>query len=326
MTSHSIFITGGSGYVGRNLIRHFISHGHRVVALARSDKAAATITGLGAEVRRGDLFDTDLADAMAGCDWLIHAAADTDHNNRSRTQYRTNVDGTNHVLNSARQAGIQRALYISTESVLLDGRPLHQATEDHPLPTKAIGQYSRSKAIAEQKALALASDDFHVVVVRPRFVWGRDDTTALPQLVAAAQSGQLAWIDGGNYRTSTTHIQNLCHGIALALQHGHNGDVYFLSDDEPVVFREFATQLLATQNIIAADKTVPLALLKTLAAVGDFVSSVSGGRLSGPVTRQSLATSAVEVTLDISKAKTELGYQPVITREEGLAEIDTRAN
>ncbi len=68
------------------------------------------------------------------------------------------------------------------------------------------------------------------MAVRPRFVWGRDDTTALPALVEAARSGQTAWIEGGDYLTSTTHIDNLCHGVDLALRLGQGGEVYFLAD------------------------------------------------------------------------------------------------
>lgn len=325
MTTTSYFLTGGSGYIGRNLIRYLIAQGQSVVALARSDKSAARVAALGAQAVRGDVLDTDLAELMAGCQVLIHAAADTDHDNRSKSQYQTNVDGTRKVLDSARRAGINKALYISTESVLLTGKALHNINEDQPIPATAIGEYSRSKAAAERQALAFASEDFQVIVVRPRFVWGRDDTTALPHLVEAAVSGQLAWIDGGRYRTSTTHIHNLCVGIDRALENGKNGEVYFISDDEPVEFRQFATDLLASQGISAPDKNVPLWLLKTLAAGGDFLSRISAGAIRGPVTRQSLATSAVEVTLDISKAKTELDYRPVISRAEGLVELKNQS-
>ncbi|WP_220432617.1 NAD-dependent epimerase/dehydratase family protein [Saccharospirillum alexandrii] len=322
MTTTHFFLTGGSGYIGRNLIRFLTEQGHSVVALARSNDAAACVEALGARAFRADLLDTNLADGMVGCQVVIHAAADTDHDNRSVSQYRTNAEGTFNVLNSARQAGIKKALYLSTESVLLNGSPLQQVAEDHPIPQRAIGEYSRSKAAAEQVARNCADDDFHVVIVRPRFVWGRDDTTALPHLVHAAKSGQLAWINGGTYLTSTTHILNLCTGISLALEHGKNGDIYFIADDEPIEFRQFATSLLATQGVSAPDKSVPLWLLKTLAWGGDVANRISGGALRGPVTRQSLATSAVEVTLDITKAKEQLGYQPIISRAAGLAELE----
>jgi nucleoside-diphosphate-sugar epimerase len=327
MTSNKLFITGGSGYVGRNLIRHYVAKGRQVVALARSDAAMATVRALGADPWKGDLLSSDLAEGLAGCGELIHAAADTNHGRGTDAQIATNLDGTRNVLAAARQAKLSRVVYVSTESVLLDGWPLVNANEHHPVPRRPVGTYSRTKAAAERLALLQNTDSFAVVAVRPRMVWGRDDTTALPQLVGAASSGQLAWIDGGDYKTSSTHIANLCAGIDLALSKGRGGEVYFLSDGEPWAFRKLVSGILAANGVVVPDKTVPRWLLRTMATVGDALASLTAGRITLPITMQSFATSAVEVTLDISKARKELGYHPVMTIEDGLAEMgrDNRA-
>lgn len=323
MGQSRIFITGGSGYVGRNLIRQFVGQGHSVVALARSPKSAEVVEELGAVAVAGDLFSPDLAVKMAGCSVLIHAAADTDHGRGTEAQRRINVDGTRAVLEAAQQAGVAQAIYISTESVLLDGSPLVNADETRPMPAKPAGVYSATKGEAERLALALNAPGFAVMAVRPRMVWGRDDTTALPQLLGAAHSGQLAFIDGGTYLTSTTHIANLCAGIERVIERGRGGEVYFITDGAPIAFRTMVTKLLETQGITAPDKTVPRWVLRALVAVGNGLAAVSGGRLQGPLTLQAYATSAVEVTLDGGKAQRELGYQPVISREDGFAEMRT---
>lgn len=316
-----IFITGGSGYVGRNLIRHFVGRGIPVTALARSPKSERTVAELGATPFSGDLFGTDLTRGMEGCDVLIHAAADTDHGPGTESQRRVNEEGTRVVFKTARAAGIQRAIHLSTELVLADGHPLVNVDEHHPLPRRPAGSYSRSKAAAERCALSFNGGGMDVVAVRPRFVWGRDDTTALPNLLGAVKSGQFAWISGGDYLTTTTHIANLCHGIELAIARGKGGEVYFLGDDEPVRFRDFATALMATQGVKAPEKSVPRALLRLIAGVGDWLHKVSGGRITAPLTLQAFATSAVSITLDISKARRELGYVPIMSREAGLAEM-----
>ncbi|RKP43659.1 NAD-dependent epimerase/dehydratase family protein [Pararobbsia silviterrae] len=316
-----IFLTGGSGYIGRNVIRHFTALGVEIIALVRSEAARNTVTTLGAEPFDGDLLTAALHEGMASCDALIHAAADTDHGLGGQAQRRANVDGTRRVLDAARNAGIAQAIHLSTESVLLDGKPLINASERHPYPARFAGTYSSTKAEAERVALSFNTSDFPVVVLRPRFVWGRDDSTALPQIVAAATAGKFAWIDGGRYRTSTTHIANLVHGVELALLHGVGGNVYFITDGEPVMFRNFIARLLATQGIAEPTREVPGWLVRSIATVGESLGRLSRGAIKPIVTRQSLATASVEVTLDISKARAQLRYTPVVAIEDGLAEL-----
>ncbi len=318
---HRIFLTGGSGYVGRNLIRHFVARGIAVTALVRSDRSTEIVRELGAVPFRGDLFDATLAAGMAGCDALIHAAADTDHGPATEKQRNINEDGTSAVLDAARAAGIVKVIHLSTESVLATGKPLCNVDETIPLPVRPAGGYSRTKAAAERIALAANDPEFPVIVLRPRFVWGRDDTTALPTLVEAVRSGKFAWIAGGTYLTSTTHIANLCHAVELALGRGRGGEVYFISDGEPVPFRTMVSSLIETQGLVVPEKTVPRFLLRIVAAMGDLLAKLSGGRIVPPLTLQVFATSAVEVSFDIAKARRELNYAPIISRQEGLAEL-----
>lgn len=316
-----LFITGGSGYVGRNVVRHFVAQGVEVHALARSAQAGQCLHALGAKPVEADLFSAQLPLAMQGCDALVHAAADTQHGLASRNQHLVNVEGTRRVLAAAAQAQVARVVHISTESVLLDGRALVHADESHPYPLRPAGGYSASKIEAEQIALAAARQGLHVCVLRPRFVWGRDDTTALPQLLQAVDAGKFAWVGTGRYRTSTTHIGNLVHGIERALLAGEAGQCYFIADADVVEFRTFISDLLATQGRCASGKSVPRWLVYRLASVCEGIAPWLGGRWQPPVTRQALATSAVEVSLNIDKARNSLGYAPVVSRADGLEEL-----
>ncbi|MFQ5513511.1 MAG: NAD-dependent epimerase/dehydratase family protein [Myxococcota bacterium] len=323
--SRPVFVTGGSGYIGRNLLRKLQEEGHAVRALARSARSAEVVSSLGAEPILGDLFDLEaLRKGLAGAGSLIHAAADTDHGLGSTAQARANLDGTRNVYAEAKRARVRRALHLSTEAVLLTGRPLVSADETTPIPVRPAGGYSRTKAEAERIALQHADDSLEVVVVRPRFVWGRDDTTVLPQLIDAARSGKLAWIGGGHYRVSTTHIANAIHGMMLALDRGCPGQVYFITDGETVEFRAFITELLATQGVEAPSREVPRWLVVPVVRIGDGLARITGGVLHGPMSWQEYAVLGVEVTLDIDKARRDLGYTPVISREEGLAELRSR--
>lgn len=321
MGRHRVFVTGGSGFVGRNVVQHYIDTGAEVLALVRSHEAAEQLRALGATPVTGDLCTPDWLPSLQGCDLLIHAAADTSHAYVSRKQWQVNVEGTATLFRAAREAGVKRAVHISTESVLLSGEPLVMVDETCPFPRRFAGAYSQTKAEAERIALQHANDRFSVVVVRPRFVWGPGDTTALPQLVAAVESKKFAWIAGGNYLSSTTHIDNLCHGIALAAEFGGNKEVYFISDGQPQRFHDFVSRLLATQGLTVPEKTVARWLVKGLAKLGDICFKISGGRVQSPLNRQVYATSAVEVTFVIDKASNELGYMPVKSIEQGMREM-----
>lgn len=321
-TGTQIFVTGGSGYVGRNILRQYVAQGCKVVALARSDQSADVVRGIGATAYAGDLSDVDnLAKGMHGADLLIHAAADTNHGRPTDAQIETNLQGARNVYGAAKMAGVRRALHLSTEAVLLGGVPLVNARESTPYPARPAGAYSQTKGEAERIALENAGVDLEVVVMRPRFVWGRDDTTALPQLIEAAKSGKLAWIGGGQYLTSTTHIANLVHGICLVLEKGQSGEVYHITDGAPVTFRSFISDLLLAAGVTPPTKAMPRWVVKPVVQLGEALAGLTGGRIHGPMSWQEYATLGVEVTLDIGKAQATLGYQPVMSIADGMKEV-----
>ncbi len=315
-----IFISGVTGYVGRNLAKHFVPN-NDVVGLSRDLEKSLFLEELGVKIFKGDLHANNLSEGLVDCDVLIHTAADTDHKNTSNSQYDTNVIGTELLLNAAKFAGVKTFIHISTESVILTGKKSHQATENMPYPKNSIGSYSETKRLAEEIALQSSDDNFNVIILRPRFIWGRDDTTAIPQILNAIKSDQFAWIDGGKYKTSTTHIGNLCVGVECAITHGSSREVYFLSDDDDKTFKDMVSALIEAYGYISPTKSVPRMMLLFIAKLDNFRRRFFPKGKPLPITMQEFSTSAVEVTLDITKAKEELGYKPIISFQQGLFEI-----
>lgn len=312
-----VFVTGGSGFVGRNLLEAL--HRRRVpaVALARSDAAAAACAGRGAQVVRGDLGDqASLEAGMIGCDVVIHAAAHVLEWDTPAVFERINVQGTANVLAAARKARVPRLVHIGTEAALVGSGPLVQVDESRPLPARPLPGYPASKAAAER--LVRAASDLHTVVVRPRFIWGVGDTSLLPQLVGAVRAGRFRWISGGHYLTSTCHVDNVVEGTLLAAERGHKGEAYFLTDGAPVEFRGFISELLSTQGIDPGDASVPRGVAKALAVSCEAVARASGYRWRPPVTRVSIALMGEEVTVLDLKARSELGYTAAVRPEMGF--------
>ena len=201
------------------------------------------------------------------------------------------------------------------------GQPLVNVDEGAPLRPDSPALYPSSKAKAEQLVRAANGDGLETVVVRPRFVWGRGDTTLLPQIAEMVRSGRFRWVGGGRHLTATTHIDNTVEGLWLAATRGPAGGVWFVTDGEPVVFRDFMTDWVATQGVEIPDKSVPAGVANAAAAASEWLWRRLKRPGNPPLTRFSVWVSSQECTIDISRAERELGYRPVTTREEGLRQM-----
>ena len=316
------FVTGGSGYVGRNLIRQLRKRGDEVRALARSQKAIEAVTRLGAAAVQGDLDDVQvMTQAMAGCEAVFHCAAEVSEWGPREQYWKGNVEGTQHALAAAKAAGVKKFVHVGTEAALCDGSPLLDVDETRPLPAHPLPRYPHTKAEAEKRVRAANSPQLQTVVVRPRFIWGNDDTSVLAALTAAVKAGRFMWMDGGHYLSSTTHVDNVCEGLLLAAEKGSGGEVYFVTDGPPVELRQFVTQLLATQGVDSGNKSLPKWLVLMLARASEWIWDTFGLKGNPPVTRMAVHLFGEPVTVNDAKARRELGYQGKTTREAGLARL-----
>ena len=317
-----VFVTGGSGFIGGRLIARLCSEGHAVRALARSTTAAERVRARGAEPIEGDLADVGAMRAGAeNCELAFHAAAMLGDWGKPEDFERGNVQGTANVLRACAEAGVRRFVHVGTEAALLAGRPLVNVDETAPLRPDSPALYSATKARAEQAVRAANREGFETVVVRPRFVWGVGDTTLLPVMVEMVRSGRFAWIDGGRHLTSTTHVENTVEGLILGASRGRPGEVYFVTDAELVSFREFVTELLATQGVQAPSRSIPAVAASVIASTGEAAWRLLPLPGRPPLTRFAYWVSAQECTIRIDKAREQLGYTPVKKIADGLAEL-----
>jgi nucleoside-diphosphate-sugar epimerase len=269
---------------------------------------------LGAEPVMGDLDDLHVED----CEVAFHAAAKVEDFGDPADFDRVNVQGTRNVVAACRAGGVRRLVHVSTEAALMAGQPLVNVDETAPLRPDSPALYSSSKAKAEE---IVRGADLETVVVRPRFVWGRGDTSLLPEIVEMVRSGRFRWVGGGRHLTATTHIDNTVEGLWLGATRAPAGGVYFVTDGEPTEFREFLTELLGTQGVTIPDKSVPPGVAKVAAAAAERIWRLLKRPGSPPLTRFAVWVSSQECTIDISRAERELGYSPVKTREQGLREL-----
>jgi nucleoside-diphosphate-sugar epimerase len=316
------FVTGGSGFIGGRLIERLLAEGCPVRALARSDAAAHRVAELGAEPVRGDIGDRDsLTRAAAGAGVAFHLAAHVSEWGPWANFERGNVEGTRNALAACAEAGVRRFVHCGTEAALMAGEPLVGVDETAPLRPDSKAPYPATKARAEQAVRAANREGFEAVVVRPRFVWGRGDTTLLPELVATVEKGRFAWVGGGRNVTDTAHVDNVVEGLLLAADRGRPGEAYFVTDGEPVVFRDFVTAMLSTQGVEPPDRNLPAWMAAPLARVAETAWKVLPLPGAPPMTTFRSWLLTQECTIDIAKAREELGYAPLVSHEQGLAEL-----
>ena len=315
---HSAFVTGGSGFIGGRLIQRLVADGWRVRALARSAGAAARVEELGAEAVHGDLDNgAALRGGSHGCQYAFHAAAHLGADGDLAAFEHVNVQGTKNVLEATRDAEVKRFVHVGTEAALLAGEPLLEADERTPLRPDSPSPYPATKAKAEIAVLGASEEGvFETLSIRPRFVWGVGDTTLLPVIADQVRAGKFAWIAGGKHRTSTSHVDNVVEGLLAGALRGLPGNAYFVLDaGGPVVFREFLSELLRTQGVEPPSRSIPRFAARAIMEAGE--------RLPGEpmLPRFAYWVASQDCILDDTKARTTIGYAPVKTREDGLAEL-----
>ena len=318
-TRRTLFITGASGFIGGAIVRALADR-FTLRALSRSEGSDQAIRALGATPIRGELGSV-AADAIAGSEAVIHCAAFVKQWGTREQFWNANVEGTRQLLQVARQAGARRFIHIGTEAALFHGQHMRDIDERYPYPEHTPFLYSETKAAAEKLVLAANAPGFATLSIRPRFVWGPGDQTILPVLAAMVRSGRFVWIDGGRALTSTTHIANLVHGVDLALERGSGGNAYFVVDEGVTPMRGFLTALLATRQLTPPPKTIPGWLARTLGTATETTWRVMGKKEDPPLTRFAASMMSRDCTITSDKAKRELGYEPIISRSEGLREL-----
>lgn len=314
-----IFVTGGSGFVGGHLIER-LARAHEVLAMARSERSASIVEGYGAKAVEADLNGVRAED-LAGCDIVVHAAAFVEEWGTRDEFWQGNVEGTTRMLDAASAAKVKRFVFVGTEAALFDGHDLVNVDERHPYPEKQRYLYSETKAEAERRVIARNSEHFLTISIRPRLVWGPRDSTILPSIVKMARAGGWAWLDRGRSETSTTHVVNLAHAIELALTNGRGGEAYFVADEGTRTLREFLTALAETEGVTLPDRNLPGRVARPLAGAVEGLWRVLRIRKPPPMTGFAIAMMSRTVTVDTTKAKRELGYEPIVDVATGLHQL-----
>jgi nucleoside-diphosphate-sugar epimerase len=314
-----VFVTGGTGFIGGEVVRQLRERGDEVVCLARNPEKARPVVALGAEVAAGDLADAEAIRAgMEGCDAVVHAAAIYEVGipaSQRQAMRDANVGGTERVLGAALKAKIAKVVYVSTVGIgQTHGKTIDESYEYPDGPFTSC--YEETKWQAHQVAKKLIREGLPCTIVQPGGVYGPGDTSSIGQLLDQFLSGKMPLIPFPELGICLAHVEDTAAGIVLALDKGKPGEAYFLTGPASTV-REAIETVAKVSGKKAPKRAMPVPLMKMMIPIGPLVGKLMGQ----PPNLRELISAADGVTFWASneKAKHELGYAPR-GLEEGLRE------
>jgi 3beta-hydroxy-Delta5-steroid dehydrogenase / steroid Delta-isomerase len=327
-----VLVTGGSGFVGANLVTTLLDRGYSVRSFDRAPSPLRPHPQL--QVLQGDITDKAIcAQAVDGIDTVFHTAAIIDlmggasvSDEYRQRSFAINVGGTQNLVQAGQAAGVQRFVYTSSNSVVMGGENIVGGDETLPYTSRFNDLYTETKVVAERFVLSQNGvDGMLTCAIRPSGIWGRGDQTMFRKLFESVIAGHVKVLIGRkSARLDNSYVHNLIHGFILAAEHlvpggTAPGQAYFINDDDPINMFEFARPVVE--------------------ACGQPWPRV---RVNGPVVRAAmtgwqrlhfrfgipaplLEPLAVErLYLDnffsVAKASRDLGYQPLFSTEKALSE------
>lgn len=318
-------VTGGGGFLGSALVKQLLDEGWMVNTLQRGDYSF--LQEWGANVIRGDLVNKNIVlKAAENCDVVFHVAAKAGVWGDYTGYYEANVIATENVISACEQLDIQHLVYTSTPSVVFDGNNEIGINERAEYPREYFNAYQATKAIAEQKVIAANSNTLKTVALRPHLIWGPGDRHLVPRVISRARSGKLKLVGNGQNKVDSCYIDNavLAHILAANEIMGRGrcaGKVYFISNNEPIAMADLLNRILDCVGLPAISKSVSPVLAFTVGAILEKIYALLSIEQEPIMTRFVAKQLSTSHWFDLTAARTDLNYQPIITIDEGMKNL-----
>lgn len=319
----SILITGASGFIGGRAAERLSARGYHVVTCGRGASRPRTLVSSEIEYRRADFSNVNgIRKILDDVDAVLHCAGKAGAWGTYQDYYDSNVVLTERLLAAAGQSGVRRFINISSPSIYFDYKNLFRLTEDY-LPRRFSNAYAETKYLAERAVRAAHRQDFETISLRPRGVIGAGDTNWLPRIIEMRKAGALKQVGRGTNIVNFTSVSNLLDAIELTLSaSGHSmGETYNIHNGSDESFWEVVEKALSAAGLDARRRRVPLLFALGAARLNEKWHRWRGSKNEPELLPIKVGVSAYSLTMDISKARRKLGYQPKQTTDEALAEF-----
>ena len=317
-----ILVTGGGGFLGSAICSMLVKRGDQVQSISR--QAYPGLATMGISQFRGDLVDKGkIYSAAQGCDAIIHTAAKAGIWGDYSSYFQANVLGTQNIIEVCRELRITKLVYTSSPSVVFSGGDMEGVNESAPYPKRYLTAYPKTKAIAEQMVLNANDENLATVSLRPHLIWGPGDNHLVPRILARAKAGKLRKIGSRDVLVDSVYIDNAASAHILALDRLNfnspcSGKAYFISNGEPWKLWDLVNEIILAGRGNVVNKTVSVSLAYFMGWLFEIIYTISRKHAEPPMTRFLAKELSTSHWFDISNARNDLGYVPMITIREGL--------
>lgn len=319
-------VTGANGFLGLYVVEQLLARGDQVRVFSRS--ASAELKRLGVEIVQADLRDREAV--MTACqdvDVVFHVAGVAGIWGPWKHFHESNTLATQYVVEGCRRHGVAKLVYTSSPSVTFDGSDQEGVDESAPYPKTWLCHYSHTKALAEQQVLA-AHDPKGLLTcaLRPHLIWGPRDRHLIPRLLKRARAGRFLRIGDGLNLVDTIFVENAAQAHlqaadSLTPDSPVGGNAYFLSQGEPVRCWQWIDELLMLAGLPPIRKAISFRTAWNIGAAMEATFGLLRLQREPPMTRFLAAQLAKSHYFDISRARSDFGYEPTISIEEGMKRL-----
>lgn len=323
-------VTGGTGFIGGNLVERLVQMGYQVKCLVRETSNVTRLNKLDVELSHGDLGNLEaLRELTKGGDVVFHLAALVTDWGEEETFYKYNVLATKELLESSIEHGVKRFVYMSSSTVVWKSdfwniHKLNNIDETYPYTENPNDYYNASKAQAEKLVLKYnKKDGFETTVVRPSNVWGAGDTVILPRVAMAAKKGILHPMGSGERFVTPCHVDNLVSSLLLLAKNDKApGNIYFINDGVKIPYMDFLTKQLNASGIDwTPGFSIPYKFAYAVAAALEVIFKLMKSKKPPVLTKMAVAALSGSRSYSIEKAQSDLGYSPSVNIDDGIEEL-----
>jgi 2-alkyl-3-oxoalkanoate reductase len=324
-----ILITGATGFVGGRMMEAFIAKfgQNQVIGTGRSDKMVKSWAEKGIKIEQGDLSDAQFTNGLFeknSIKTVVHVAAKSSPWGTYESFYQSNVVATRNLLEAAEKNKVERLIYISTPSIYFNFQDRIGVKEDDPIDYEFVNHYTSTKYEAELLVRKYAKEkNLFTVIFRPRAIVGRGDTVIIPRVLKAYEAGKLRIVGDGKNIADFTSVSNLCHAALLAMEADErcNGEIFNITDGNPQNLWDFIGILLKEMDLKTDLKKVPYPLVYSLAFLQEKYNGFFKPDVEPALSCYGVGILRYCLTMDISKARQLLGYEPIMSSKESLLEF-----